>query len=60
MTLHGGRHRHHGDVAGRGWNAATHQNTHDGGHYQRKQQRERLSGYAKAQTERGRNPVGDG
>ena len=25
--------------------------------YQRKQQRERLSGHAKAQTERGRNPV---
>ena len=47
--------RHHGDVAGRGWNA--HQNRHQGGHDQRKQQRERLSGYAKAQAERGRNPA---
>ncbi len=50
-------HRHHGDVAGRGWNATTHQNTHQGGHDQRKQQLERLSGYAKAQAGRGRNPV---
>ena len=37
-----------------GDHATTHQNTHQGGHDQRKQQRERLSGYAKAQTERRR------